>query len=100
MSNKPVRTFREGAVGLSVWERQGKRGAFYDFTLSRSYKKGENGAGYTLTFREENAEAIVRVVSDAAHWMREQGSDLIEAGILPGHGNHDHTTAKMPARRP
>ncbi len=72
MSNKPVKTFREGAIGLSVWERQGKKGVFHDFTLSRSYKDGENGSAYASTFCEDNAEAVVRVVSEAAAWIREQ----------------------------
>ena len=72
MTNKPAKTFRDGAVGLSIWERQGKKGVFYDFTLSRSYKNGENGSAYASTFRAENSEAIVRVVSEAVAWIREQ----------------------------
>ncbi|MBI1827313.1 MAG: hypothetical protein HY287_03930 [Planctomycetes bacterium] len=74
MSNKPVKTFRDGAIGLSVWERQGKKGVFYDFTLSRSYKGGENGSAYASTFREDNAEAVIRVVSEAAAWIRERAA--------------------------
>lgn len=74
--NKPTRTFREGAIGVSVWERQGKNGAFYDFTVSRSYKQGENGSAYASTFRADNADAMVRVVSAAAAWIREQRGNL------------------------
>jgi hypothetical protein len=70
MSNKPIKTFRHGAIGLSVWERRGRNGVFYDFTLSRSYKGGDGGTSYTLTFREDNGEAIVRVVNDATAWIR------------------------------
>ena len=72
MSNKPAKTFREGAVGLSVWERQGSRGTFYDFALSRSYKNGDGKSAYATTFREDNAAAIVRVVNEAAAWIRER----------------------------
>lgn len=76
MSNKPAKTFREGAIGVSVWERQGKKGAFYDFTVSRSYKNGENASAYASTFRAENADAIVRVVSEAATWIRQQRGNV------------------------
>lgn len=71
-NNKPTKTFREGAIGVSVWERQGRNGIFYDFTVSRSYKQGENVSAYASTFRADNADAIVRVVSAAAAWIREQ----------------------------
>ena len=43
--SQPVETFREGAIGASVWRREGKNGPFYEFTLSRSYVKSENEAG-------------------------------------------------------
>lgn len=72
MNNKPTKTFREGAIGVSVWERQGSKGTFYDFTVSRSYKNAENGSAYAATFRADNADAIVRVVSAAAAWIRER----------------------------
>ena len=74
MNNKPAKTFREGAIGVSVWERQGKNGAFYDFTVSRSYKDGENGSAYAATFRADNTEAIVRVIGEAAVWIRERSA--------------------------
>lgn len=77
MNNKPAKTFREGAIGVSVWERQGKNGAFYDFTVSRSYKDGENGSAYAATFRADNTEAMVRVVSAAASWIRERSAGSV-----------------------
>jgi hypothetical protein len=78
MSNKPAKTFREGAIGLSVWERQGKKGVFYDFTVSRSYKNGEKGSAYASTFRADNAEAVIRVVSEAAAWIRGRGEQDVQ----------------------
>lgn len=82
MNNKPAKTFREGAIGVSVWERQGKKGPFFDFTVSRSYKDGENGSAYAATFRADNTEALVRVVNAAAKWMRERSAanDQPDAG--------------------
>lgn len=82
-TTKPVQTFREGAVGVSVWKRDGKNGAFYEFTLSRSYKKSEEEAGYTQSFREENEQALVRVVSEAAEWIREHRASNEPAASQP-----------------
>ena len=72
-TKKPVQTFREGAVGVSVWKREGTNGAFYEFTLSRSYKKSEEEAGYAQSFREDNEPALVNVIGLAAAFIREQG---------------------------
>ena len=69
MTNKPAKTFRDGAVGLSIWERQGKKGVFYDFTLSRSYKNGENGSAYASTFRAENSEAKPLPLKPSDPWQ-------------------------------
>ena len=46
----PVKTFRQGAIGASVWERSGKKGTFYEFTVSRSYKGADGKSGYAHTF--------------------------------------------------
>lgn len=71
-TKKPVQTFREGAIAVSVWKREGKNGAFYEFTLSRSYKKSEEEAGYTQSFREDNEQALVKVIGEAAAFIRTQ----------------------------
>jgi hypothetical protein len=57
-TNRPVQTFREGAVGVSVWKRSGSQGDYYEFTLARSYVKNENEA------------ALVKVIAQAAEFIR------------------------------
>ena len=71
-TQKPVQTFREGAIGVSVWKRDSKNGVFYEFTLSRSYKKSEEEAGYSQSFREENEGALEKVIAMAAAFIREE----------------------------
>lgn len=73
-ANRPVQTFREGAIGASVWRREGKNGPFFEFTLSRSYVKSEDEAGYSANFREQNELALVKVVTQAAEFIRTQGA--------------------------
>lgn len=72
-TKKPVQTFREGAIGVSLWKREGQNGCFYEFTLARSFKKSEDQAGYSQCFREYNEEALMKVIGLAAAFIREQG---------------------------
>lgn len=69
-TKKPVQTFREGAIGLSVWKRNGAQGTYYEFTLARAYKKSEDQVGYAQSFKEENEEALVKVIEQAAEFIR------------------------------
>ncbi len=78
MKDKPMMTFREGAVGLSVWERTGKAGTYFDFTVSRCYQAADGTFGYSSSFHESNAEALTQVVSQAAAWIEQHRR---EAGI-------------------
>ena len=64
MADKPVKKFRVGFVAAAVW----KNGDFYNVTLSRSYKDGEDwkdtdnlGAGDLLNAAKvlERAEAFI-----------------------------------------
>lgn len=72
---KPVQTFREGAVGASIWERKGKRGMFYDFTLSRAYQSKEGKNSYSPNFSELNVDGLIQVIGDAVRWIRRKTDD-------------------------
>jgi len=66
----PVQTFRDKAIGVSIWERNGSNGPFYEFTVSRSFKKNNDDAGYTSSFRADNIEALRTVLAEAQAWLR------------------------------
>lgn len=76
-TKNPVQTFRDGAVGLSVWCRQTRDGrSFYDFSISRSYVKkddetGLETAGYSSTFTERHEEQLKSVIGQACQFIRE-----------------------------
>ena len=40
--NKPVAKFRVGFVTAAVWKNDGTNGDFYNVTVSRSYKDGDD----------------------------------------------------------
>ena len=43
MSNKPVKTFRDGAIKATVWGNESDKGTFYSVDVVRSYKNDETG---------------------------------------------------------
>jgi len=81
----PVETFREGTIGASVWEREGRYGTFHEVTLSRSYV-GNGKAGYTGCFRLRDMEQLDEVLLRARQWMAEReepGRSALKVESLP-----------------
>jgi hypothetical protein len=75
-AKKPVQTFREGTIAASVWERAGRRGRYFELTVSRSFRRAnEEAFGYSPCFRERDVEALKRCLDQAALWIRVQGPD-------------------------
>lgn len=69
---RPVETFRDGAVAAHVWKRQTPTGFEYlEFSLSRSWKlKSGEKEGYSNHFFEQNQAALVTVIAQAANYIR------------------------------
>ena len=72
-TQKPLKTFRVGAIAASVWQRQTPTGFEYlDFSLSRSWKlKSGQKEGYSTSFFENNADALLDVVEQASEFIRQ-----------------------------
>jgi hypothetical protein len=70
---KPIQTFREGAVGASIWLRQSLKGPFFELTFSRSYKNERTGAsGYSMAFPDRHLIALTRVIERARDWIEQE----------------------------
>ncbi len=74
MDNKPLKIFRQGAIAASVWQRTSKNGLFYEYTLSRSYKRGEESC-YSQCYRGYNEIAMIQVIRDVSTFIRSIESD-------------------------
>ena len=74
-TRKPVKTFRQGAVGGSVWLKQSNIGlVYYDFTLSRSWKSLASGKeGYSSNFFDSSREELKAVVDDCCDYIEDLG---------------------------
>ena len=72
-TQKPLKTFRVGAIAANVWKRQTPTGFEYlDFSLSRSWKlKSGEKEGYSTSFFHNNEDALVDVIEQAAAFILE-----------------------------
>ena len=82
---KPTTTIREGAIGLSVWQREGKYGTFFEFTISRCFQKSDGTFGYSTSFHESNAEALGKAIQQATVWMREYRQKSALSSVVAEH---------------
>ena len=97
-NTKPVETIRDGALAASIWEREGSKGRYFEFTLSRSYQKDGKFA-YSTTFHERDAESLRRVVELAAISIRRRNGAAEEqqTGTGLGSGADDAPASPCPA---
>jgi len=72
-TSKPVQTFRDGAVGASIWLKNTQAGVFYDVTFSRAWKDEESGkSGYSQTFSDRYLDSLITVAEQAKQWIKEK----------------------------
>ena len=79
-TQKPLKTFRVGAIAANVWKRQTPTGFEYlDFSLSRSWKlKSGEKEGYSTSFFHNNEDALVDVIKQAAAFILENTVPVCE----------------------
>jgi hypothetical protein len=67
----PIVVIRKGAIAASVWRRQSPSGyAYYDYSLSRSWKSmSTEKQGYSKNFFETNEADLVEVIAKASAWI-------------------------------
>ncbi len=67
----PVHVVRKGAIAASIWQRQSPSGfAYYDFSLSRSWKSmSTEKMGYSKNFFETNQADLIEVIQRASEWI-------------------------------
>jgi len=77
MTDRPDHTLRDGALGVSIWRRDGRRGCYYEIAVSRSYfNKETESYGYTTSLREWNLEPLSTLLNQARAWIRDRSEEL------------------------
>lgn len=72
-STKPLHTIRDRSLGVSIWERKGRRSPYIEITISRSYFDRETESyGYTSSLREWHLEPLDELLRQARAWIRER----------------------------
>jgi len=74
---EPVKVIRQGAIAASIWKRQSPSGfAYYDFTISRSWKTQTGKTGYSKNYFGTNKEALLAVVTETSEWISANSQEL------------------------
>lgn len=71
MANKPVHEIRNGLVKASIWRNESEKGAFYNTTLAKLYRKGKDWKS-TSSFSRDQLLIVSRVSQEANAWIYEQ----------------------------
>ena len=68
---RPVTKFKCSTITASVWRNEGEKGAFYNVTITRSYKTAD-GWKHSDSFSLDDLEAVTVVLGHAKVWITER----------------------------
>jgi hypothetical protein len=69
--HRPVHEIRLGRVRASIWQNQGSHATWYNVTLSRLYKHGQEWKS-TTSFGRDDLLTVVKVADLANTWIHNQ----------------------------
>ena len=64
-TNKPEKTFRSGALSVSVWKRRHNDDVFYNATPQRAYKAKDESWQYTDSFGRDDLPIVGALLQQA-----------------------------------
>ena len=70
-TNRPLKSFRSGAVQAAIWRNETTAGTFHSMTLSRNYKKGDDWKS-AESFGPRDLVDLRRVIVAAEQFIVEQ----------------------------
>ena len=68
---QPVEKFKCSSITASIWRNEGEKGAFYNVTVTRSYKAAD-GWKHADSFSLNDLEAVTVVLGHAKVWITER----------------------------
>ena len=72
--SRPVQSFQCATVRASIWKNEGKRGAYYAITFSRTFTDGDGLPKTSGSFGKNDLSAVATVVAQAEGWVREHSA--------------------------
>ena len=70
-NEKPAHKIRKGAIEVAIWRREGEKGPFYNVTMSRSYKQGEEWK-HADSFGADDLLLLAKLLDQAHSWIISQ----------------------------
>lgn len=74
---RPVEEFRIGRVRAAIWENETENGTFYNVTLSRLYKDGNEWKD-SSSFGRDDLPLVAKVCDQVHTWIFEQAAEKSE----------------------
>ena len=72
--SRPVQSFQCATVRASIWKHDGKYGACYAITFSRTFTDGDGLPKTSGSFGKNDLSAVATVVAQAEGWVREHSA--------------------------
>ena len=71
VAQAPVHKIRLGRITAAIWENEGSKGTFYNVTINRCYKDGDERKE-TTSFGRDDLPLVAKAVDQAHTWCYEQ----------------------------
>lgn len=72
MNNKPIKTYRDGSVQASIWQRNSDKGVFYSVEITRSYKDKSGNWQNATSFSGADTLVAANLLRIAHNWVLAQ----------------------------
>lgn len=66
--NRPIHEIRFGVVKAAIWANETDSGTFYNVTITRLYKDGDDWK-FSDSFRRDDLPLVVKVADKAFEWI-------------------------------
>jgi hypothetical protein len=76
-NNSPVKTYRLGRIHAAVWQQESENGSFYNTTIQKRYKDGDEYKS-TNSYSAGDLAHVAAVSQLALHWIQAQESQATD----------------------
>lgn len=70
-AEKPAHRIRSGAIEVAVWRNEGEKGPWFNVTMSRSYKQGDEWK-QSDSFGADDLLLLAKLLDQAHSWIISQ----------------------------
>ncbi len=79
-AKRPVHHITRGKVEAAIWEREGKKGRFFQASFSRPYQTADGGFGSSESFGSGQLSELAAVAVEALVWIEAQRKPRLKNG--------------------